>query len=494
MKNIHYQNKSKRSGHLSLIGLIAIVFSSMVGGGIFNIAQNMASSACLSSVFIAWLITGGGMVFLVLTFKILSERYPTLNQGLYQYAQEGFGNYTGFNIAWGYWLCVAAGNVAFVVMLNDAVGAFFPVLLNHGWESIIFSECMVWIMFGIVSQGIMTASFLNTLITFLKFSSIVIIIAILVVYMRVELLFSDFLGEEVSNPGTHQIGSFWSQIMGTMFITMFCFVGIEGAVMLASYAKKSKDVGKASIIGFYLALIIYAVISILCYGIRTREELAVLPDPSVAYVLRLCCGDWAYYFVICTVILSILGGYVSWTMLCSQAPYGAAKLNIFPSNFLRTNSHSVPVFGLTLSSIFMSIFIIIVCTAPDVYLAALNLTTVMVLPAYAICGGFLWKTSCNNSNLDSQETKLLKNRIIGFLCVAYCVWCIVAGGFLLFISSSILYLLGFYFYYLTYLQKRRKGNSQIQLLSYKEKILFSVIVLASIISLILIFSGKLNLS
>lgn len=482
-----------KSSQLSLLGLIAIVFSSMVGGGIFNIAQNMASSATLPAVVMAWIITGGGMVFLVLTFKYLSELFPNLNQGLYQYAREGFGNYAGFNIAWGYWLCVAAGNVAFVVMLNDAVGAFFPVFLLHDWESILFCECLVWLMFALVARGIQTASLINTLMTCLKFSSIVIIIAILVVYLRIDILTAD-IEENFNGSEVNTLGSFWQQAMGTMFITMFCFVGVEGAVMLSSYAKNSKDVGRASVIGFYLALIIYALISIMCYGIRTREDLAGLPDPSVAYVLKLCCGEWAYYFVISTVILSILSAFVSWTLLCAQAPYGASKVNIFPVAFQRTNRYNVPVYGLFLTTVFMSILIIIVSLAPDVYMAALNLTTVMVLPAYGIAGAFLWKMSSLPLSYHIPASIKYKTRLTGILCVIYCLWCIVAGGFFLFLASSILYLLGFYFYYINYRQQNSLSPTFHPLLSGKEKLLFSLIAVSSLFSLYLIFTHRLTLS
>lgn len=487
-------NREHKSS-LGLIGLIAIVFSSMVGGGIFNIAQNMASTAGLASVVIGWLITGVGMIFLVLTFKLLSDRFPNQNQGLYQYIRDGFGNYAGFNIAWGYWLCVALGNVAFVIMLNDAAGAFFPVLLSHRWESIVFSECIIWIIYFVVKRGVMTASFINTVMTCLKFGAIFIIIAILVVYLRIDLLFSDVWGETTIE-GTESLGGLESQVMGTMFITMFCFVGIEGGIMLSSYAKRSKDVGRASVIGFYLALIIYALISILCYGIRSREELATLHDPSVAYVLRLCCGEWAYYFVICTVIVSILSAFISWTLLCVQTPYGAAKVNIFPKEFLNTNKDDVPVYGLTLTTIFMSFFIVIVCTAPDVYMAALNLTTVMVLPAYAMSGAYLMKVSGWNINSDSNFSlqQKRKDSLIGCLCLTYCIWCILAGGFLLFIASSILYLIGFYFYYITYRQKSLTDHRQEKLLTPGEKIIFYIIGAASVVSIVLICTGNITLS
>ena len=480
---------------LGLLGLIAIVFGSMVGGGIFNIAQNMASAAGLGAVIIAWLITGFGMVFLVLTFKILSDHCPELDQGIYEYAQAGFGNYVGFNIAWGYWLCVALGNVAFAVMLNDSFGAFFPVLLKHSWPTLIFCISLVWMMFAIVIHGVMTASFINTIMTILKFSAIIIIISLLLIYMKSEMFTLDFWGENYTK-GLKPLGSIGNQIMGTMLVTMFCFVGVEGAVMLSSYAKNHKDVGRASVIGFYLALIIYAMISILCFGVRTQAELADMHDPSVAYVLKEVCGEWAYYFVICTVIISLLSAFIAWTLLCAQTPYGAASVHMLPCMFLKKNKHDVPVNGLALATVFMSLFIILVCTAPNVYMAALNLTTIMALPAYLFSGAYLWKisrkTGLIKGNLSKKE--LLRYRITGIFCTIYCLWCLFAGGPLIFLASSILYVIGFYFYYITHKENVEINGSSRKLFTKKEMIIFILLVCAAIVSVVLIALGKIDLS
>ena len=111
--------------------LVAIVLGMMIGSGLYNIPQNLAAGAGPVSVGLAWIVTAVGMLLLVATFKILSSSRPDLDAGIYQYAQEGFGNFAGFNIAWGYWLCTAFANVAYAVMLNDSFGAFFPRLLDH---------------------------------------------------------------------------------------------------------------------------------------------------------------------------------------------------------------------------------------------------------------------------------------------------------------------------------------------------------------------------
>lgn len=481
---------------LGLMGLTAIVFSSMIGGGIFNIAQNMAAAAGLGAVIISWIITAVGILFLVLTFKSLADTRPDYNAGIYQYAQAGFGNYVGFNIAWGYWLCVALGNVAYAVMLNDSFGAFWPVFLKHGWPTVVFGLVLIWGMFFLVVRGLQTASAVNNIMTFIKFGALILIIVLLVIYFKVGLFTKDFWGH-MNIDGFKNLGGIGTQIESTMLVTMWCFIGIEGAVMMSSRARKSSDVGKASILGFYLALILYAMVSILCFGIMTQPEMAKLDDPSVAYVLRHVCGDWAYYFVVVTVILSLLSSWVAWTLVCAQTPYGAASVNILPKQFLRMNKHDMPAYGLVASSIFMSIFMVLVCTAPNVYMAALNLTTVMVLPAYFFSGLYLWKASCRKGELGANLShgKIIKYRVIGILSTIYCAWCLYAGGLLLLLVTSIFYLPGTYFYWQA--RKQVAPNHKLtarELFKPYEVWILVGLILCVIVSIVLLIMHKVNLS
>ena len=481
---------------LGLMGLTAIVFSSMIGGGIFNIAQNMAAAAGLGAVIISWIITAFGILFLVLTFKALADRRPELNAGIYQYAQKGFGNYVGFNIAWGYWLCVALGNVAYAVMLNDSFGAFWPVFLKHSWPTIIFGLVLIWGMFFLVVRGLQTASGVNNIMTIIKFASLILIIILLIIYFKVGLFTRDFWGH-MNIDGFKNLGGIGTQIESTMLVTMWCFIGIEGAVMMSSRAKKSSDVGKASILGFYLALILYALVSILCFGIMTQPEMANLDDPSVAYVLRHVCGDWAYYFVVVTVILSLLSSWVAWTLVCAQTPYGAASVQILPKQFLRMNKHEMPAYGLVASSIFMSIFMVLVCTAPNVYMAALNLTTVMVLPAYFFSGLYLWKISVTKDGLKQTVSKAqrIKYLWIGIIATFYCAWCLYAGNLLLLLVTSIFYLPGTYFYFQA--RKQLAPDHKLttkQLFKPYEIWIFVGLIACTVASIILLIMHKVNLS
>lgn len=442
---------------LGFIGLAALTFGMMVGAGIFNIPQNMAASAGAGAVLLSWGITAAGMLLLVYTFKSLADRRPDLNAGIYQYAADGFGAYAGFNMAWGYWLCTAFANVAYAVMLNDTVGAFFPSLLTHGWETVIFGTVLIWIYYFIVASGMKTAKLLTILLSVVKVASISLIILLLALNFK----FETFRLFDLTDTD-----GLVSQVRGTMLVTLWCFIGIEGASIMAGRAKRSSDIGKATVTGFFAAWILYFLVSLLCYGVMTRPELAELKDPSVAYALRTVIGPWAYWMVIVSVIISLGGGWVAWTLVCAEVPYAAARVGIFPRSFMRLNRHGMPAYGLCISSIVMTLFLFLVMTADDVYMAALNITGMMILPCYLFSGLYLWKSGQGAS------------RLIGVGCTFFCVWMIYAGGISLLMQTSLFYLMGFGFY----IQARRQQRAT--LLNKKETAAFALLLLAAVVSLL----------
>ena len=73
---------------LGLTTLTALVFSSMVGAGVFSLPQNMAEIAGVDAILTAWLITGTGILFLAGCFLHLSRIKPDLDSGIYTYARE----------------------------------------------------------------------------------------------------------------------------------------------------------------------------------------------------------------------------------------------------------------------------------------------------------------------------------------------------------------------------------------------------------------------
>lgn len=450
------------SSKLGFWGLVALVFGLMVGVGIFNLPQNMAATSSVGAVVLAWVITAAGMLTLVAAFKLLADKYPRLNAGIYEYAQAGFGEYMGFNAAWGYWLCTAFSNVAYAVMLNDSFGAFFPSLLDHGWQTVLFGSLLIWVMYFIVASGIKTAKIINTSLAVVKVAVLVMIIAIFFSKFDLSMLTAEVWG----NPA--EIGSVGHQIKGSMMVTLFCFFGVEGAVMMSARAKRPSDVGRAGVVGFLIALVLYVLVSVLCFGLMSRAQLAGLQDPSIAYILKEDMGEWAYYFVVGSVIVALLGGWVAWTLVVAQVPYEAAVVGILPKIFLKTNRNRMPAFGLFASSVVMTLFLMLVVTADNVYLAALHITGLMILPCYLLTALFLWR-----------QARTAKIKALGILSVIFCCWMIYAGGIKTMMMTSIFYLCGVWFFI-----KARKENEGYcgQVFNRRDSIILGCLCAASLLS------------
>lgn len=438
------KNTHNDDARLGLAGLAALVFGMMVGSGIFNIPQNMAAGAGLGAVMIGWIVTALGMLTLAGTFRILSIRHPELNEGIFLYAEKGFGRVVGFSVAWGYWLCACFANVAFVVMLNDTFGALFPSLLRHGWQTIVFSTILIWVVYFIMRRGIRTSSIINTVASVVKLGIILLIIVLLALNIKFDMLTSDIWCLQSG------IGGIATQVKSTMLVTLWCFIGIEGAVVMSGRAKRQSDVGKAGVLGFFSAWILYVLVSVFCFGIMSRAQLAGLEDPSAAYALRAICGEWAYWLVIAAVLVSITGGLFAWMMVTAEQPYSAARHGIFPKFLICRDGGDSLQRSLLASSAIMQAFLFLVIFAEDMYMYALNITGMMILPAYLFSGLFLVKIARRD-----YKNHLIGNHpkrhyayafCMGVLCTLFCLWMLYAAGLMLLLQAVGFYLLGLPFY------------------------------------------------
>ena len=144
---------------LGLFTLTALVVGSMIGGGAFNLASDMAKGAGAGAIIIGWVITGIGMIALGLSFQNLTVKRPDLDGGIFSYAKAGFGNFMGFNSAWGYWLSAWLGNVAYGTLLFSSLGYFFPIFEGgQNVASIIGASVLLWCVHMLILRGVQSAS------------------------------------------------------------------------------------------------------------------------------------------------------------------------------------------------------------------------------------------------------------------------------------------------------------------------------------------------
>ena len=230
-KGIKQKQSAPSSGRLGVFGLAGIVISSMIGGGIFSLPQNMAQSASVGAVILAWVVTGFGIYFIANTFRILSDVRPDLTSGIYMYARSGFGRYMGFNIGWSYWLCQIFGNVGYAVITMDALNYFFPGVFTGGNNlySVIGGSILIWFFNCLVLRGVKQATLINLIVTIAKIVPLILFIIIMAFAFHMDKFDLDFWGEAA----TDHLGDLGTQIKNTMLVTLWSFIGIEGAVVFS---------------------------------------------------------------------------------------------------------------------------------------------------------------------------------------------------------------------------------------------------------------------
>ncbi|HUC90055.1 MAG TPA: arginine-ornithine antiporter [Patescibacteria group bacterium] len=442
--------KGKKDG-LGLLSLTGLVVGSIIGAGIFNLMSNMAESASLVAIIIGWTITGLGMLFLALCFQNLVKKRPDLDAGIYSYAQAGFGKYMGFNSAWGYWISAWIGNVAYATLLFSAAAYFFKTFGNgQNLASVIGASVMLWGVNFLVMRGVKTSSLVNLLITAAKLIPIVIFIVAAFAAFKLHIFTTDIWG--TSSKG-FEFKDVLSQVKGTMLVTVWVFIGIEGAVVFSGRAKKKSDVIRATFLGLFTVTAIYFLVTALSLGLKTRPELAALGQPSMAELLRYVVGPWGATLVNAGVIISISGAWLAWTMFASELPYQAAKTKAFPSYFAKLNAKGAPIVSLLVTNVLIQAFLLLFLTPIKAYGFMYSLATSAILIPYAFTAFYQLKYSAQEK---SKTPGRKRNIIIGLAASLYAIWLLYAAGLDFLLLTVLLYAPAIVIYILMQLKSREK--------------------------------------
>lgn len=423
---------------LGLVALTSLVTGSMIGGGVFALPADMARGAGVAAIIIGWVITGIGMIALAFVYQNLALRKPELNGGVYSYARAGFGDYIGFNAAWGYWLSALLGNVSYAVMLFGALGYFFPVFgQGNNLASIVCASALVWTVQALIRRGVKEAAVVNVITTVAKLVPIFLFVIGVTVAFQVDVFTLDIWGES----GVW-LGSLADQVKSTMLVTLWVFIGIEGAVVISGRAEHRRDVGRATVIGLLGTLAIYVLVSVLSLGVMGQADLAGLDTPSAAYVLEAAVGKWGAAVINAGLVVSLLGALLGWTILAAEIAYVAAKDGIMPRVFAGENRKGAPANSLTLTSGLVQIALILTLVAGSTYQVVYSIASSAILIPYLFSGLYAWKLAAGGETYEPGQAG--RGRDLGFaiLSSVYAAWLIYAAGLEYILLVTILYAAG----------------------------------------------------
>ncbi|MBE6443080.1 MAG: amino acid permease [Alphaproteobacteria bacterium] len=488
MKNTK-STSNNSSGGLGVLALAAIVVSSMIGGGIYSLPQNMAVGASAGAVLLAWVITGIGIYFIARTFSILSMAKPELTTGIYSYSRAGFGSYTGFTIGWSYWLCQVCGNVGYAVITMDALNYFFPGYFAGGnnLASIIGGSIIIWFFNFLVLRGVKQASFVNTIGTIIKIVPLALFIIIMAFLFQFDKFDIDFWGEAINTKA--KIGDLSTQIKSTMLVTLWAFIGIEGAVVMSNRAKSPSIIGPATILGFVSCLGIYILLSLLPFGYMSQNELATVANPSTAGILEKSVGVWGAWIMNIGLVISVLTSWLAWTMVTAQIPQAAAEDGTFPKAFATENKNGAPSISLIVTSIAMQLFLLLVYFSNDAWNTMLSITSVMVLPAYFTSCAYLWKICEDGEYPNTLIYRRSGALITSILGAIYALWLIYAAGLQYLMLAVIIIALGIP----VYIWARKQNCPNEKVFSKRECLLASALIVIAIAAIYAMARGLISI-
>ena len=476
------ENDVKNGGDkkLGVIALTALVVGGIIGSGIFSLPQNMAEGAGAGAILIAWVITFFGMLSLAKIFEWLSINRQDIDDGVYGYARHGFGNYMGFNAAWGYWMSVWIGNAGYLVVLFSALGSFAIFgFFGDGTTSHAFVGQMLvlWLLHFFVLRGVRSAAIMNTIITVAKIVPIALFILCVSMAFKVDVFRTDFWG-------TPALGSVMSQVKATMLFTVWVFLGIESATVYATRAKDASTVSRATLYGFFITVILMACVSILSLGIVPQHELAAMKNPSMASVLAAAVGPWGAALINIGLIISVAGALLAWTLLASEMLYlsGRGEEHTSPKIFGQLNKMETPAPALWLTNILITLLLVYNYFNASGYNKLIQLASSMCLIPYWLCAAFALKEAARGNGSKTMAV------IFGLVSTIYSTWLIYAGGLEFLWLSMILYAPGLLFYI--------KGAKEKNVPAFPDKlskVAAVVIVVLGAVALYLVVTGELKL-
>ncbi|MDK8764020.1 amino acid permease [Corynebacterium sp. MSK218] len=428
--------ESPRTHSVTLWTLVALIIGSTVGAGIFSLPQNIASVAGPGAMLLGWLIAGVGMLSVAFVFQILAHRKPHLDSGVYSYVRAGLGDFIGFTSGWGYWLGSVMAQVGYATLFFNTIGHYVPSFdADHQWVSAIAVSLLSWGIFAVLARGIKQAAIMNMVTSVAKIVPILAFI-VLIAFLGFswDKFTLDFWGERSDK-------SLFEQVQGIMLFTVWVFIGVEGASVYSKQARTRKDVGRATVIGFVSVLALLVSVSTLSFGVLTQEELAALPDNSMASVLTAAVGPWGGALISLGLCLSVLGAYVSWQMLCAEPIVLMAVDGLIPRKIGTVNVAGAPWVAQLISTLAIQLFVIVFFLNETSYNAMVQLATIMYLLPYIFSSLYLLLLTVRGKglthphagvkfDLSGPEVGRRDNRrhfFIGLAAFIYSVWLIYAA-------------------------------------------------------------------
>ena len=392
----------------------ALVAGNMIGSGVFLTPSALAAYGPIS--LIGWIFSGLGALSLAFVFSQLSKLLPNSHGGPYAYTRVGLGDFSGFLVAWGYWISIWCSNAAIIVAMVSYLGYFFPILNSSSLVAVITGQFILWIVTYINTRGIKEAGVVQVVTTILKITPLFLI--------GICGLF--FIEPENFTPLNISESSDSHAITAVAAFTLFSFLGLESATVPSNNViNPVHTISRATYFGLVITFLIYFLGSVSIMGMIPSEQLMYSPFPYSEAAIIIW-GPIGGTLVSIGAIFSTLGALNGWILIQGQVPCAIATDHLFPKVFAKLNPQRVPSNGLIISCVFVSIMMMMNYSEGLVatYSFFILLSTFLVLVPY------LFTVAAYGILLVQKRTSKTSfiPFLVGLIAFLFSLWAIIGSG------------------------------------------------------------------
>jgi arginine:agmatine antiporter len=327
---------------IGLFPATMLVAGNMIGSGIFMMPTVMASIGGIASL--GWLIAVPGAFVIGYVFARLAQAQPRAG-GPYAYAREGLGDFAGFQCNLLYWFSNIVANIAIAMSVTGYLTVFIPVL-KEPYLAACCTAAVIWLaaLANMVGPRLVT-----------RFEAVTTIVGIGPIAL-VGILGWLFFDPKLFAAGWNPAGRGNFEAISAAFSIMFwAFMGVESASVAAGVVKDpQRNVPRATLYGVLIAALVYVLSTTAVLGIVPNEALRHSSAPFADAAMSALGPTGALVITVCA-ILKAAGCLGGWTLINAETALATAKDGLFPAIFAKTDSRGIPIQGLVVVSVIMTV-------------------------------------------------------------------------------------------------------------------------------------------
>lgn len=433
-------SKTKKIG---LLVSTSFVIGNMIGAGIFFLPTLLAKYGSIS--LLGWIFTAIGAMILAKIFGNFSKIIVNKSGGPYTYSKEGFGDFIGFLVAWGYWISIWVSNAALALTIVGALSFFFPVLESNPIYNVLTGLSFIWLFTWINALGIKESGKVQVITTILKLVPLVFVVIVGIFYFDIN-NFPEFNLTSNSDFATFPI---------VAALTLYAFLGIESASIPAADVKNpEKTIPRATMIGTIIVALVYILSTVVLFGIIPINVLAESPSPF-AEAAKLIGGEFGGYLVAGGIAIAAIGCLNGWLLFTGQIPMAASQDGLFPKIFKKKNKNGAPVLGLVIGSLLTTAVMLMNFSDSlvDQFDFVVEIVVFMNLIPYLFVSASYIMVLINRK---IYINNWIKTFVLGALGILFSMWAIYGSGSETVYFGFLLLIMGIPFYVVMLWNKRDK--------------------------------------